>query len=158
MSIRNYLILSYLVLILVLGTAVWVLADKVLSQLTVVSLSSAGKGAQQLIDVNCRISEQILTAHAKAMASKLEDAAQELSFRLEKKEVLAYEHLRSDQAIRKIATQEIHTPEGVAGYLLMYDRMGEKIFPPGRRQLRDPAGPVPGNMALHPTIRGEGEL
>lgn len=133
MSIRTYLTLSYLVLILLLATSVWALADKVLSQLTIVSLSSAGKGAQRLIDANCRISQEILTTYGKSiMADKLENAAKELSFRLEKKKVLDYGQLREDQAIRKIATQEIHASEGVAGHLIMYDRNGENIFHPDK--------------------------
>jgi len=134
MSIRTYLTLSYLVLILVLATGIWALADKVLSQLTTVCLSSAGKGAQRIIDANYRISEEILTTYGKTIvATKLEDAAKELSFLLGKKKVLNYDHLRKDNIIRKIATQEIQTPEGVAGYLIMYDRKGENIFHPDKQ-------------------------
>ena len=134
MRIRTYLACSYAVLILLLAASIWTMADKVISELTTVCLSSAGKGAQRIIEVNQRISQEILTTYGRAMvAAQLEDAAKELSFRLRQNSALSYDHLRQDPVIRKIATQEIQTPQGVAGHLVLYDRQGENIFPPDRQ-------------------------
>lgn len=129
MTIRNYLIVSYLALILLMTLGMWGMADRLSKRLTAQSLANAERGAQRTIDATYRIAEKVLTTYGQWLVeSKVEGVARGLAFRLKDRDLADYGKLRQDEVLRRMATQEIQTPEGVAGHLMVYDRKGEIVF------------------------------
>jgi class 3 adenylate cyclase len=129
MSIRIYLGLSYLVLILLLSAGMWGLADYLAHRLTTQSLTNAQRGAQGIVDKSYQISEKVLTVMGERLVElRVEGVAKGLAYRLKDRDTSNYAKLREDEGLRKLATQPIQTPDGVGGYLMVYDKKGEVLF------------------------------
>jgi class 3 adenylate cyclase len=143
MSIRTYLTLSYLALILLLTIGMLTVADQILNKVTERNLSFAEDGAMKVSTANYQLSKETLTAYGEYIVKdKAEDAAQEISYLLGGRKNYDYAKLRRNPIIREIATQTISSVDGPAGYLDLYDRNGEIIFHPdpqveGQNQARE---------------------
>jgi len=134
MSIRTYLTLSYLGLILLLTLGTLAGGIYIVKILTSRNLNIAEDAIQGITDANYQVSEQILTRMGKQIIdAKTEAVATELAYLLKKQKYRNYQELRKDEKIRKIATQKIHTPEGEAGYMILFDKKAENIFHPDKR-------------------------
>jgi class 3 adenylate cyclase len=134
MSIRTYLILSYLALIflLVLGTLAGGL--HMMGKLTSSNLNIAEESIQGITQANYQLSEKILTKMGKQIIrAKSEAMATELGYLLKQKKFRNYRALRQDEKIRAIAIQKISTPEGGAGYTIVYDRHAVNVFHPDKK-------------------------
>lgn len=133
MSIRTYLMISYLTLILLLTAGMWTIADRFLGEYSVHSLSLADTAVKNVTAANTKLSEQILSQLGEyVVKDKAEDVARELSNFWGGKEKIEYSRMRRDQHLRNIAIQKINTPYGVAGYTDLYDNQGEIIFHPDK--------------------------
>ncbi len=129
MSIRTYLIISNLVLIILLVLGMLGMSDYLARRLTNQNLANAQRGAQKTIEATYQIAEKVLTVYGQRLVERdVEGAAKALAFRLKDRDLSDYAKLRQDEAIRRIATRESQTPEGVAGNLMVYDNKGEIIF------------------------------
>ncbi len=131
MSIRIYLALSYLVLILLLTLGMFIVADRAINRLTLRNLTLAEEGAMALTTANYQLSKEVLTKVGEYIVKdKAQDIARELALLLGGKKTYDYARMRRDPKLRAIATQEIYTPRGPAGYTDLYDKEGEILFHP----------------------------
>ncbi|MHB9074528.1 MAG: adenylate/guanylate cyclase domain-containing protein [Desulfobaccales bacterium] len=134
MSVRTYLILSYIVLILLLTLGMWFVAHRFMTELTVQTLHIADASVQQVTVANDQLSEKILTNLGEyVVRDKAEDVVRELHYLLGNQKQYDYTQLRRNDKLRRAAVQKIFTPEGAAGYTDLYDNKGEIIFHPDRR-------------------------
>ncbi|MHB8066754.1 MAG: adenylate/guanylate cyclase domain-containing protein [Desulfobaccales bacterium] len=134
MSIRTYLILSYLALVflLILGTLMGGL--HLVGKLTSSNLSIAEDSIRGVTNANYQLSEEVLTQMGKQIIeAKTKEVATELGYLLQKEKDRNYQELRRDDKIRAVATQKIFTPEGEAGYMIVIDKNAENIFHPDKR-------------------------
>ncbi len=133
LSLRTYLVLSYLVLILLLLAGTAVVVDYATDVLLARSMETSQSALKEATADNVKASEEILTAVGEyIIKDKAQDAARELQYVLPKKGPYNYVQLRRNQKIRQIAVQNIQTPRGTVGYTDLYDTKGEIIFHPGR--------------------------
>ena len=133
MSIRTYLTLSYLGLIILLTSGMWVMGDRLSARVAAQNLATAQKGSQKTIAANYRISEDLLTLYGqKIVEMKVEGVVKGLALRLKGRDIHDYARLRQDDSLRQTATQGIDTPEGVVGFLMVSDEKGEVVFHPKR--------------------------
>jgi class 3 adenylate cyclase/HAMP domain-containing protein len=141
MKLRTYLLLSYLVLIIIVGVGAWFIDGYVMHDLTKSAIHIADTAVSQVTAANVRHSEHILTQLGEyVVRDKAEDVARELAFILGGQKTYNYARLRGNAFLRKIATQRIYTPYGPAGYMDLYDKHGYILFHPdknveGRNQL-----------------------
>ena len=130
MSIRTYLVLSYAALIIItlgLSEAMDWIAFKLAGRHQVIVQGAL----EALTDANSRVSEEFLAANAERMVeAKASEVAKELSYLLGGRKTYDYDQLRRDQKLRGLATQDILSGEGVAGYLDLNDRTGVNILHP----------------------------
>jgi len=134
MTVRTYLILSYIVLILLLTFGMWFVAHRFMTELTVQTLSIADTSVQQVTVANDQLSEKILTNLGEyVIRDKAQDVVRELAYLLGNQKQYDYTQLRRNDKLRRVAVQKIFTPEGAAGYTDLYDNKGEIIFHPDRR-------------------------
>jgi class 3 adenylate cyclase len=133
MSIRTYLVISYLALVLLLCVGMWTIADHFGDTMLARSLGTAETALKESADANAQVSERILTSLGEyVVRDKAQDVARELAYVLPKKRPLNYAQMRQDRRLRAIAVQAINTPEGQAGYTDLYDTRGEIILHPDR--------------------------
>jgi class 3 adenylate cyclase len=131
MSIRSYLILSYLALVLLITTGMLLGFDFLGDQIRRRNLQFAEDGVQQITAANLSLSEKVLTHYGEfVVADKAQDVAQELAPYLSGKKISDYGKLRQNPKLRHIATQDIVTPEGTAGYADLIDNRGEAVLHP----------------------------
>ncbi len=141
MSIRSYLTLSYLALIILLLLGAWTVADRLLERVTENSMRFAEEGALGIATSNYQLSKKVLTSLGEyVVQDKAGDVARELSLLLGGRKHYDYDQIRRDPKIRQVAIQEIYTPQGPAGYTDLYDNRGFILFHPdqnveGRNQL-----------------------
>ncbi len=129
MSIRVYLVGSYLALVLLLVGGLWVMGYQVTGRLTQTSQENAEKGAQRTIAVTSQIAENLLTVYGeKIVTMKVQGVARGLALRLKGMDLTDYAKLRQNDTLRRVATQGISTPEGEVGHISVYDSKGEIIF------------------------------
>ena len=134
MSVRAYLLLSYLVLIALLTFGMWFIAHRFMQELTVQTLHIADSSVQQVTMANDQLSEKILTNLGEyVVRDKAQDVVRELPYLLGHQKKFDYAQLRKNDRLRRAAVQKILTPEGPAGYTDLYDNLGEIIFHPDRR-------------------------
>lgn len=134
MSIRTQLLLSYLILSLLLIFGGWIVDERVLDRMKQKNLIFAEEGVKAVSTANAQAAEQILTNYGQyIIEDKAVDVATELSYFLKGKKINNYQELRRNNLLRRIAIQEIHTPEGVAGYTILFDQHGINIFHPDKK-------------------------
>jgi class 3 adenylate cyclase/HAMP domain-containing protein len=135
MSIRTSLVLSYLVLILLLTLGLLTGADWVGKQLRHANIAFSEDGVQQITAANLQISEEVLRKHGEfTVEDTAEDIARELTYILPLgKKSYHYATLRQDPRLRRIAVQNMLTPDGVAGYTDLLDIQGVAVLHPNRQ-------------------------
>jgi class 3 adenylate cyclase/HAMP domain-containing protein len=134
MSIRTSLVLSYLALVVLLTLGMLTGADWVGKQLRHKNVSFAEDGVQKITAANLHISEEVLTRYGRfTVEETAEDIARELTYILPvQKKPYNYAALRQDARLRRIAVQNILTPDGVAGYTDLLDIHGVAVLHPNR--------------------------
>ncbi|MFZ2087888.1 MAG: adenylate/guanylate cyclase domain-containing protein [Desulfobaccales bacterium] len=131
MSIRTSLVLSYLTLIIVLTLGMLAGADWVGDKLLEQNLAFAENGVHKLTAANLQISESVLKKYGEyAVEDFAEAIARELTYLLGSKKTFNYEAMRRDLNLRRIAVQDITTPDGVAGYTDLLDIKGVAVLHP----------------------------
>jgi class 3 adenylate cyclase len=134
MSIRIYIIISYLTLILLLTVGMGAIADRFLGEYSGRSLIMSDAAVKNVTAANTKFSEQILSQVGEyVIKDKAEDVARELSHILSGRQKYDYSQMRRDKNLRNIVLQKIYTPHGIAGYTDLYDNKGEIIFHPDKR-------------------------
>jgi class 3 adenylate cyclase/HAMP domain-containing protein len=134
MGIRTQILLSYLVLILLLSLGMWFVDDWIMDKMTASNLIFAEEGVEAITAANNRLAAEILTTYGKYIVEdKAADAATELSYLLKGKKTYNYEELRRNKLLRQVAVQEIRTPEGIAGYTIVYDKNAINVFHPDKK-------------------------
>ncbi|MEW6658832.1 MAG: adenylate/guanylate cyclase domain-containing protein [Thermodesulfobacteriota bacterium] len=130
MSLRLYLVLSYAALIFLtlgLSEVMDTIVFKIAGRHQVIVLEAL----EGLTCANSQVSEEFLTVYAEKMVeAKAEEVAKEIAYLLGGRKTYDYEQLRRDQQLRALATQDILTGEGVAGYLDLNDNTGTNILHP----------------------------
>jgi class 3 adenylate cyclase/HAMP domain-containing protein len=131
LSIRTYLLFSYLLLILLLTVGMWAIADHFLKQLANSTLALENTSAQELTGANTQMSEQIIRALGEYIVKdKAEDVARELAHYFTRKKNYNYGRIRRNAKLRKLALQKIYARGKEAGYTDLYDRKGYILFHP----------------------------
>jgi class 3 adenylate cyclase/HAMP domain-containing protein len=134
MSIRTYLIFSYLALIFLLILGIMVGGLGLVGKLTSSNLNTAEDCVQGVTDANYQLAEKVLTQMGKQVIdAKTEEVATKLGYLLKGKRYRNYRELRRDEKIRAVATQKITTPEGEAGYMIVFDKNAQNIFHPDKK-------------------------
>ena len=131
MKIATRLMLSYLVIILMTTLGMVLLADKVLDRLMSENLETASEAVSALAKADNDLSETILTRFGeKLVEAQGHQAAALLSLELSKRDLQDYGELRKDKELRKIAAQNIYTPEGenIAGHIDVFDNKGVAVW------------------------------
>ncbi len=131
MSIRTSLVLSYLTLVILLTLGLLAGADRVGERLRQKNVAFAEEGVERITESNLQISEEILKKYGEASVEDVaEFLAKELSHSLGKKKSFNYSEIRRNPALRRLAIQEIRTPDGVAGYTDVLDHHGVSVLHP----------------------------
>jgi|UniRef100_A0A7V6A2Y2 class 3 adenylate cyclase/HAMP domain-containing protein len=132
MSIRTSLVLSYLALVVLLTGGMLAGADWVGKQLRQHDVAFAKDGVEKITTANLQISETVLRKHGEFLVEDTAgDIARELTYILPAgKKSYNYAELRRNAKVRRIAVQNIMTPDGVAGYTDLLDIHGMAILHP----------------------------
>ncbi len=149
MTIRTYLIISYIVVIILMALGMWLTAHRLAAELSTTNLKSAQQGARRTIDRTSQIAADILTAYGESLVdSRVAGVARGLALRLKGRDLTNYAALRRDQELRALATQKIEPPKKIdagaegnkrssapnnqlqAGFFMVYDAKGEIVFFP----------------------------
>jgi class 3 adenylate cyclase/HAMP domain-containing protein len=135
MSIRTSLVLSYLALVVLLTLGMLTGADWVGKQLRHKNMAFAEDGVQKITAANLHISEGVLRRYGQfTVEDTAEDIARELTYILPLgKKSYNYAALRQDPRLRRVAVQDILTPDGVAGYTDLLDLQGVSVLHPNRQ-------------------------
>jgi class 3 adenylate cyclase len=151
MTIRTYLTLSYLFLIILMGLGMWFTAHRLADQLTRDSLQNAQRGVQRTITSTSHIAEEVLTTYGEALVdSRVAGMSRGLVQRLKGRDLKNYAALRQDPDLRRIINQKIDTPEGQLGSFMVYDNKGEiLLFPRQDIEGRNARDWQPEYEALH---------
>ncbi|ADK84758.1 protein serine/threonine phosphatase [Desulfarculus baarsii DSM 2075] len=122
MSIRWQLLLSHLAVVAVAAVA-----------MVIVARLSVDRAVDQLSLANHRLSETVLTKSGERLVmAQAQAVAQELARLLAGRDSADYAALRRDQALRAIATQDIRSQFGPAGYTDVYDQTGLAVLHPNK--------------------------
>lgn len=133
MSIRSYLIIFYLALILLLILGQLVLADFLLQKLITSNLKIAETAVIDVSVANYEMSKKRLTDYSERIVeARAEEVAKQLSFILRRQQSFDYAQLRQDEMLREIATQDIYSDDLVVGYVQVYDNKGESVWHPNK--------------------------
>ncbi|MBM4274130.1 MAG: HAMP domain-containing protein [Deltaproteobacteria bacterium] len=133
MSIRAYLIFSYVVLILLLSLGMWAVDEFVVERMEASNIAFAEEGVMEITTANYQLAKQILTSYGEAVVEdKAEDMVRELGYLLKGKKRFDYSQMRRDKVLRDLCTQEIRSRHGVAGYLDLIDNKGYAVLHPNR--------------------------
>jgi len=141
LSIRTYLLLSYLALILLLTVGMWAIANHFMYKLTERNLKLADASLHEITAADVQLSEKILTRVGEYIVQdKAEDVARELAHYFKGKKSYDYAQIRHNPNLRKVAIQKIYAWGEEAGYTDLYDQNGYILFHPdpnveGRNQL-----------------------
>ena len=133
MSIRTHLILAFLGITLLMALGFFLIGNWLAEISKADTISFARALVKKNEAANYRLSEQVLTRYGEFMVQeKAENVASELSHLLREKKYRNYRELRRDEKVRAVATQKIYTPEGLAGYMILFDKKAENIFHPNK--------------------------
>ena len=131
LSLRTYLILSYLALILLFTLWGGAIGDYSTNLLLQRSMETTDAALKEVTVANNQASEELLTRVGEYIVrDKAQDVARELAYILPKGKSYNYAKLRRNPKIRAVAVQSIYTPQGPAGYTDVYDRNGFILFHP----------------------------
>jgi len=134
MKLRWRLMLSYLALIAVILVIMGAIASFSLEDLAEQNQKAAQESVQSIADANLALSESVLTAYGEKMVlMKAVAVAKELAPLLEGKTPADYPALRQDQPLREIATQDIVSMHGRAGYIDVLDDQGVAVLHPNQK-------------------------
>jgi class 3 adenylate cyclase/HAMP domain-containing protein len=134
MSIRTYLILSYLALVLLLISGAYALAEWSLNRLTTESITLADDGIIKASVANYEAYKKAITDNMeKIIEATATEVADQLSYILKGQKPYNYVKLRKDENIREVATQDISIDDVVVGYISVYDNKGEVIWHPNKQ-------------------------
>lgn len=134
MRIRTYLTLSYLGIVLLVTFGTLMLAEWIVETLAEKSVLSAEDTVNSLTTANLQLSEELLLMYGmRIVEMKADEVADRLSHRLGGKPDYDYEHLRNDEQLRGLATQDISAyKRKCAGYVDVYDRTGLSVWHPNK--------------------------
>ncbi len=133
MSIRTELVISYLSIIILITAGFLTLAQVILDRLEDRNIAFATRGVQEIEAANVALAREVLTALGEqAVADKADTVAKELAYFLAGKNRYSYAQLRKNELLRRIATQDILTLGGSAGYFDLLDNQGEAVLHPNR--------------------------
>ncbi len=133
MSIRTSLILSHLTLVVLITLGMLVGAELVGDKLLQKNLAFAEQGVKKITAANLQLSEKILTKYGEFSVEDIADfLARELSTVLAGQKTFNYHKMRRNPALRRLAVQNICTPDGVAGYTDLLDIWGVAVLHPNR--------------------------
>ncbi|MFI5355466.1 MAG: hypothetical protein ACHQX0_07635, partial [Desulfobaccales bacterium] len=141
LSLRTYLVLSYLTLILLLLAGTAVVEDYATDVLLARSMETSQSALKDVTAENVRLSEKVLTRVGEYIVQdKAEDVARELAHYLKGKKTYDYAQIRRNPNLRRVAIQKIYAFGEEAGYTDLYDEHGYILFHPdpqveGRNQL-----------------------
>ena len=141
LSIRTYLILSYMALVLLFSLWMAVVSDYSTDLLLRRSLETSETALKDATAANLQLSEKILTRVGEyIIQDKAEDVARELAHYFKGKKAYDYAQIRRNPILRKVAIQKIYAFGKEAGYTDLYDQHGFILFHPdpqveGRNQL-----------------------
>jgi class 3 adenylate cyclase/HAMP domain-containing protein len=134
MSIRTSLVLSYLVLVVLITGGMLAGADRVSKQLLHHNLAFAEDGVSNITGANLHISEEVLKKYGEFSVEDLaENIARELAAVLASRKTFQYDTMRRDPKLRRVAVQNIMTPDGAAGYTDLVDIHGVAVLHPNRQ-------------------------
>jgi class 3 adenylate cyclase/HAMP domain-containing protein len=135
MSIRTSLLLSYLALVILLTLGMLAGADRVGKKLRQKNMAFAEDGVQKITAANLQISEEVMRKYGEFLVEDTaEDIARELTYILPlNKKSYNYATLRQDPRLRRVAVQNIMTPDGVAGYTDLVDIHGVAVLHPNHQ-------------------------
>ncbi len=133
MSIRTSLILSYLALVVLLTLGMLAGADWVGHRLRQQNLAFTENAVQKITAANLHLSEEILTKYGEFSVEDIADfLARELSHVFAGQQTFNYHQMRRDPDLRRLAVQNILTPDGVAGYTDLLDIWGVAVLHPNK--------------------------
>ncbi|MFH0821339.1 MAG: adenylate/guanylate cyclase domain-containing protein [Pseudomonadota bacterium] len=134
MTIRTYLTLSYMGIVLLVTLGTLTLAEWLVRTLAEKNVLSAEDAVRSVTEANLKLSEDLLTMYGmKIVEMKAYEVADRLSHRLGGLPSYDYERLRRDERLRRLATQDIPAyKRGKAGYVDVYDRTGLSVWHPNR--------------------------
>jgi len=133
MSMRAYLIFSYVILILLLSLGMWAVDEFVIDRMEASNLAFSEEGLMKVTTSSYQIARQILTEYGEAVVEdKAEDVVRDLSYLLKGKKSFDYSQMRRDKVLRALCTQEIPSRHGVAGYVDLIDNKGYAVLHPNR--------------------------
>ncbi len=125
MSIRAYLILSYLALVFLLLVSVYGLVEWSLNRLITHNLSLAEDAIINTSMANYEKYKKAIANQAENIIEiKAEEVSDQLSYVLKGQTSRDYVDLRNDEFIKGIATQDIYIDDVVVGYINVYDNKG----------------------------------
>ena len=134
MSIRTSLVLSYLALVILLTVGMLAGVDWVGKKLRRHNLAFAEDGVHKITAANLQISESVLRRYGEFAVEDFADGvAVELTYLLGNKKSFDYAAMRRDPKLRRVAVQDILTPDGVAGYTDLLDIHGVSVLHPNRQ-------------------------
>jgi serine phosphatase RsbU (regulator of sigma subunit) len=131
MRIGVRLILSYLVIIGITGLGMFFLTERIVNDITSSNDLTAEDALATIADANLHLSQRELTSLGERIVRlKSVEVAALLSWELGSRNLGDYASLRKDSILRKIATQDIRTSDGVAGHVDVYDKHGVAVWHP----------------------------
>ena len=131
MSIRTSLILSYLALVFLLTFGMLAGADWIGERLRRKNLAFTENAVQKITAANLNLSEDVLKKYGEFSVVDIAEAiARELSYLLASRKSYSYAAMRQDPTLRRVAVQDIFTPDGVAGYTDLLDIYGVSVLHP----------------------------
>lgn len=131
LSIRTYLLLSYLALILLLTGGMWAIAHHFINLLLTLSLGTAEAALKDATTADVKAFQEVVTSMGEYMVmNKAQNVVRQLVQVLPKHKPYNYRQLRIDPRIRQIVLRPIHLHRDVVGYADLYDTRGEIIIHP----------------------------
>lgn len=131
MKIRTYLIVSYIVILVILAGGMLAISDITVCSISKSNLQATQQALGQLNLSNYQLSEKILTRYGEQLVdAKAEETASALSSVLAGKGPYDYEQMRKDPELKLLATQDVKTWDGIAGYMSLADKKGMSVLHP----------------------------
>ena len=112
MTIRTYITLSYLLLIILMALGMWFTAHSLANKLTQHSLHNSRQGVERTVTATSQIAEEVLTTYGEALVdSRVVGVSRGLANRLKGRDLKDYAALRRDPDLRRVVNQKITPPK-----------------------------------------------